>query len=67
MEAQTRTVQAMLRVVVAVALMLGAGLVQLVLVLLARTRLVRVLVPRAGLRRHQSARRRRGLPVKGLR
>ena len=40
MEAQTQTVQAMLRVVVAVALVLGAGLVQMGLGLLARTRLV---------------------------
>ena len=40
MEAQTQTVQAMLRMVVAVALMLGAVLVQMVLGLLARTRFV---------------------------
>ena len=40
MEAQTQTVQAMLRVVVAVVLMLAAVLLQMVLGLLARTRLV---------------------------
>ena len=40
MEAQTQTVEAMLRVVAAVVLMLGAVLVQMVLGLLARTRLV---------------------------
>ena len=40
MEAQTKTVQAMLRVVVAVVLMLAAVLMQMVLGLLARARLV---------------------------
>ena len=40
MEAQTQTVQAMLRVVVAVVLMLAAVLMQMVLGLLARARLV---------------------------
>ena len=40
MEAQTETVQAMLRVVVAVVLMLAAVLMQMVLGLLARARLV---------------------------
>ena len=40
MEVQTKTVQAMLRVVVAVVLMLAAVLMQMVLGLLARARLV---------------------------
>ena len=40
MEAQTKAVQAMLRVVVAVVLMLAAVLMQMVLGLLARARLV---------------------------
>ena len=40
MEAQTKTVQAMLRVVVAVVLVLAAVLMQMVLGLLARARLV---------------------------
>ena len=48
MEAQTKTVQAMLRVVVAVVLVLAAVLMQMVLGLLARARLVGVLVPRGG-------------------